>query len=447
MSIFDHRRLTNATLRLDVEGLRRGVYSDKYFENVVTVLNGVRTSGYTYSGKPMRDIPGDPRNIKTGDMPVEAQIFNRRSPNALIAGVDAALVMLRYATGYGYSEDQFVETWNQLDVEAVEDGTFTQYAGDPENVMPVIRIRGQYRDFALLETPILGVLSRGTRIATNVYRVLEVSNGKPVLFFPARFDLPEVQALDGYAYQLAVLRYNSDHGRSTIPSVSTDAQGLWWGGRGGGTMPHAMIAMFLGDTAEAMLAFAEHTPSHVSRIALVDFDNDCVGTSIATVTAMWARYRRALETSDQDAMQRFTLHGVRLDTSGNLRDVSMPPDTPRGVSAALVRAVRRALDRAWESWDVPARLEDAAKTYCQNVKIVVTGGFNRERIQKFEDEKVPVDIYGVGSTLLRNDSDTNTDHTMDIVRVRVGYQWVDVAKVGRKPADNPNLQRVDLSRL
>ncbi len=83
--------------------------------------------------------------------------------------------------------------------------------GIPTTCARCIKIRGRYQDFALLETPILGILTRASRIATNVYEVLRVCNGKPVLFFPARFDLPEVQAVDGYAYWLAVQRYNCEN--------------------------------------------------------------------------------------------------------------------------------------------------------------------------------------------------------------------------------------------
>ena len=72
----------------------------------------------------------------------------------------------------------------------------------------MIRVRGRYRDFALLETPTLGLLTRSSRVATNVYETLKSARGKPVLFFPARFDLHEVQAADGYAYNVAVQRFN-----------------------------------------------------------------------------------------------------------------------------------------------------------------------------------------------------------------------------------------------
>ena len=95
----------------------------------------------------------------------------------------------------------------------------------PKNVTPVLKVRGRYRDFAILETPMLGALTRGSRVATNVYEVLKAARGKQVLFFPARFDAHEVQAADGYAYQIAVQLFNQSFGKSLSAVVSTDAQG------------------------------------------------------------------------------------------------------------------------------------------------------------------------------------------------------------------------------
>src|SRR6185369_5446736 len=86
----------------------------------------------------------------------------------------------------------------------------------------------------------------------NVYETLMAARGKPVLFFPARFDLHEVQASDGYAYNIAIQRFNMDFSQQIGSFVSTDAQGDWWGGAGGGTVAHAAIASFMGDTAEAI---------------------------------------------------------------------------------------------------------------------------------------------------------------------------------------------------
>ncbi|MDK3161702.1 hypothetical protein QPK87_34900 [Kamptonema cortianum] len=450
MTLFDHQRLTQATLQLHVEGIRSGLYSDKYFENVVHVLEGVRAAGYRFEGRSWRaDEQGaDLSNVNVGDLIVEAQVFNRRAPYALVAGVDAALVMLRWASGC-FEGGQFVETWADLEVEAVEDGALTHYDGDPEEVQPVLRIRGRYRDFALLETTILGVLSRATRIATSSYEAIKAAAGKPVLFFPARFDLPETQAVDGYAYWLAVQRYNAETGaeRSTQAFVSTDAQAAWWGGRGGGTIPHSLIAAFMGDTAEAMAAFARHASPDIPRIVLADFDNDVISTSLETLRLYFGHYRRSVEQGDHEEQRRWTLYAVRLDTSANLRDRAMEPDGPLGVSPELVRRLRKALDTAWQNWDLPDEQTELARTYCENVKIAVTGGFNRDRILEFEAAEAPVDIYGVGSSLLRNDSSTNTDYTMDIVRVLVNGRWIDMAKVGRRANENSDLKPVDLGSL
>jgi nicotinate phosphoribosyltransferase len=452
MSIFNTKRLTNVTFKLDIERMRQGWYSDKYFVNIAQLLQDLAQSGYRFAGQaPSLNLSAD--SLPTGDLEVEMQFFTRRQPRALIAGVDKALSMLRHCAGYFAADGQFVETWPQLQVEAVQDGVITTYHGDPLRVQPVIRVRSRYRDFALLETPMLGALARASRIATNVYNTLEAARGKPVLFFPARFDAHEVQAADGYAYDIAVRRFNQDYRQQVGSFVSTDAQGDWWGGLGGGTVAHSLLACFLGDTVEAMLAFAAARPPEIPRIALVDFNNDSVGDSLAVLKAMFQRYRSACEANQADLLARYKLYGVRLDTSANMRDVSLPPLGDRkldnGVNPRLCWTVRHALDNAWQSWDLPAAWLELAQQYCREVKIVVSGGFGPQKIKWFEDLNVPVDIYGVGSSLMSNDDTvgTNTDFTADVVRVKVHDDWVAMAKVGRLAVDNPDLQPVDLTDL
>jgi len=273
MTVFDGRRWGDVAYGFDVEGLRRGTYADKYFDNVRRILAAAARDGKAFADyglKSPRTLPTDPSTVNPGELIVEAQIFNRRRPRALIAGVDAALWMLRHATGYYDVSGAFVPTWDQLNVTAVHDGVFTEYDGDPMNVHTVLEVRGRYKDFCILETTMLGVLSRASRIATNVYNLMEVINGKRLLFFPARFDLPSVQSVDGYAYWLAVQRHNADFDVDIPALVSTDAQGAWWGANGGGTVPHAIIANFLADTVAAMTAFAEVMPPDVPRIVLTD---------------------------------------------------------------------------------------------------------------------------------------------------------------------------------
>ena len=48
MSLFDQIRLTNETFKLDIERMRRGWYSDKYFENIGRMLSTLASEGYTY---------------------------------------------------------------------------------------------------------------------------------------------------------------------------------------------------------------------------------------------------------------------------------------------------------------------------------------------------------------------------------------------------------------
>ena len=446
MSIFNGQRLTNTNFKLDIDRMRRGWYSDKYFTNIAYMLAELAKRGYTYKGLEPKLPPGvSPENIYNGDIEVEMQWFTRRAGKTIVVGVDKALTMLRHCTGY-FEGDNFVDTSDKLEVWAVHDGSVVAYDGDPLNVQPVIRVRGRYRDFAILETPTLGILTRASRVATNVYETILAARGKPILFFPARFDAHEVQAADGYSYSIAVQRYNLDYATTVGPYVSTDAQGDWWGGYGGGTIAHAAIASFLGDTPEAMLAFADVLPTSISRIALVDFNNDCVADSIKVCRAMFEKFRELCEAGKVEEAERYRLYGVRLDTSGSLRDISVPPlgdaSLDLGVNPRLVFLVRQGLDTAWEKWNLPESWRDRAREYCSAVKIVVSGGFRPEKIRRFEKLNVPSDIYAVGSYLFSNDGPTVTDFTADVVRVKVHGEWMDMAKVGRRPLDNPQLERV-----
>ncbi len=446
MSIFDNKRLTNKTFKLDIERMRRGWYSDKYFENIGRMLTALAAEGYIYAGQ-HHNLPAgvSAENVAVGDIEVEMQWFTRRLGNTIVVGVDKSLEMLRHCTGY-WEEDRFVDTSDKLEVWAVHDGTVVKSDGNPLNAEPVIKVRGRYRDFALLETPTLGVLTRSSRVATNVYETLMAARGKPVLFFPARFDMHEVQAADGYAYNIAIQRFNVDFSHQIGSFVSTDAQGDWWGGAGGGTVAHAAIASFLGDTAEAMMQFARILPANIPRIALVDFNNDSVTDTLRVLEVMFRKYQELCDLGDQAEAGKYVLYGVRLDTSGSVRDVSVAPlgdpALDLGVNPRLVFNVRQGLDAAPESWNMPPAWKEAARKYCRNVKIVVSGGFSPEKIHRFEKLGVPVDIYAVGSWLFNNNGGTVTDFTADVVRVKVHGEWIDMAKVGRKPLDNPDLEQV-----
>ena len=68
--------------------------------------------------------------------------------------------------------------------------------------------------------------------------------------------------------------------------VSTDAQASWWGGRGVGTVPHALIAAYGGDTALAARKFADRFGRDMNVTVLVDFANDSVRTALEVADAL-----------------------------------------------------------------------------------------------------------------------------------------------------------------
>ena len=446
MTIFNEERLTNDVFKIDVNRMRKGWYSDKYFENIGLMLSALSEKKYMFKGRSLRLGDIDPSKTEIGNLEVEMQWFTRRSGKVVVAGIDKALTMLRHCSGYFNGKGKFVNTWNKLDVEAVHDGATVNYNGDPKVIQPVIRVRGRYRDFALLETPTLGLLTRSSRVATNVYETLMAARGKPVLFFPARFDLHEVQAADGYAYNVAVQRFNHDYKLRVGPYISTDAQGDWWGGAGGGTVAHASIACFFGDTAETMMAFASVCDPEIPRIALVDFNNDSVRDSMLVMQRMFFRYRELIDLGDEAEAKRYNLFGVRLDTSSSIRDISVPPlgqpELDLGVNPRLVFIVRNSVDSAWKNWDLPDNWIERARNWCSNIKIVVSGGFNSAKILHFEKLDVPVDIYAVGSSLFANDGPRVTDYTADISQVKIDGDWQPMSKVGRNKGENPDLKPV-----
>ena len=184
MTIFDKNRLTNSVFKLDVERMRRGWYTDKYFTNIAIMLSRLAEQDYRYQGCCHKVPEGvDLSKIIPGDIEVEMQWFTRRPGKTLVVGVDKALAMLKHCTGY-WENDTYVNTSDKMQVWAVQDGATVIYQGNPTQIQPVIKVRGRYRDFAILETPTLGALTRSSRVATNVYETFIAARGKPVLFFP-----------------------------------------------------------------------------------------------------------------------------------------------------------------------------------------------------------------------------------------------------------------------
>ena len=419
-------------LPLDFNAVRRGFFTDQYFNNIRDMLEALSAEHAAFSGcSPLPNIPEDAqRRHLPGDAVVEMQFFHKKD-FAITCGIEHALEVLRHCCG-SFDDGNFVKAYHQLEIEAVEEGVVSVAR------RPVLKIRGLYRHFGHLETVLLGILARETKVATNAYLLQKAAGSKPVLFFPARFDLPTTQAFDGYAYFVGVSTYNRIYKRNIPPLVATPAQASLWGGKATGTTAHALVMCFLRDTTAAMLEFARLMPPKVKRIALVDSNNDCVGDSVKVALAFFERFCTLKERGSDSEAEKFRLFGVRADTAEDVVDVSLQPDGRQGVVVELTKKMRKALDalahRPWQS-----ERKEIAKQYFRGIKIVASGGFNAAKIALFEREKACVDFYGVGSAYF---SSGQCDYTADVVRVRVGGKWHECAKVGRAPWENPDLRAV-----
>ncbi len=353
------KRLTNQTFKFD-ERVRDGWFSAVYFLKTREIVKKYHE-----------------------DKIVTMQFFQKN--HAVLCGTDEVIALLK----------TFADRPDDLEIYSLKDG---------DKISPfetVLTITGRYQDFGYLEGIIDGILARRTSVATNVYNVVKAAGAsgvqKQVIFMGDRDDHFITQAGDGYAAFI---------GGAT--AQATHAMNEWWGKKGMGTMPHALIQMFEGDIVAATKAYQETFPED-ELVALVDYNNDAITDSLKVARAF-----------GED------LKGVRVDTSRTMIDQYFLRNQhllgtfdPRGVNAELIFALRKALDD--EGYG--------------HVKIVVSGGFTESRIREFEERGVPVDTYGVGSSLLK----ITTGFTGDNVMIDGKH----AAKAGRRYRPNPRLEKVE----
>jgi nicotinate phosphoribosyltransferase len=348
------KRLTNRTFQFP-EAIRQGFYTANYFLKTQKIIQQFL-----------------PRQVVT------MQFFQWQS-GLVVCGLDEVIALIH----------TFAHHPENLLIEALEDGDIV------DSKEPVLRVTGVYEHFGFLESTIDGILSRRSSVATNARDVLLAANGKPVFSMADRQDDFHTQSGDGYASYIM-----------GIDRVSTDAQAAWWGGKGMGTMPHALIQLCQGDLVKACQLYADQFPEE-KITALVDYHNDVIAESLKVAQVFQNR-----------------LKAVRVDTSSSLTDqyFSRHPlanqDT-KGVNPWLIIALREALNQAG----------------FQHVQIIVSSGFNPEKIRRFEAAKAPVDLYGVGLYLVT----LRTNFTGDLVMLNGKPE----AKVGRSLLTSSRLKKVD----
>lgn len=347
-------RLTNKTFQFPKE-LGTGFYAANYFLKTNKII----------------------KENKAGHI-VTMQWFQRRN-GTMLCGIDEVIAIIH----------EFAVHPEELLIEALNDGDIINESE------PVLKVTGKYENFGYLESVIDGVLARRSSVATNVKGILDVAQDTAVFSMADRQDDYLTQVGDGYATYVA-----------GITKVSTDAQGLWWGGKGMGTMPHALIQICNGDIIEAARIYHNTFPNE-KVTALIDYNNNVVHDSL-----MLARVLKE------------DLKAVRVDTSKSLIDHYFDDkDTsgfdPHGVCKELIFALREALDKEGFNY----------------VQIVVSSSFGLEKIKEWKKFNVPVDMYGVGTYFVNN---TTCGFTADLVMLDGKPQ----AKEGRANYPSKRLKKV-----
>lgn len=296
--------------------------------------------------------------------------FFQRGDNAILGGINEVIDLLKKNTNI-----------DKYEIKYLEEGSLIN-SGDI-----VLQLKGNYSEFGLYEGVIDGILSRTTSLATNAKRVMEVSNGKGIIFMGDRTDHFSMQELDGYAISLG-----------GIKTQVTDAQVSKHNGNAIGTMPHALIQAFEGDLIKALKAYKATFPNE-PLTALVDFNNDILSDALSA-------YK---EFGDE-------LFAIRIDTSENMSDAMFVNDEEYGVTPNMIKTMRKKLDEIGAT----------------KVKIIVSSGFDVNKIKQFENENTPVDFYGVGKSLM------NIGNTFTADAVEINGKLI--AKEGRSKNDDSKLK-------
>ncbi len=239
-----------------------------------------------------------------------------------------------------------------------------------------LRVKAPYGSLGLYETAIGGILSSNTGWATAARECVDAAGDIPVVALGARHMHPDVAATLDYASIIG-----------GCVSCSTIQGARLAGVTPSGNMPHS-LPLLMADTVKAVQAFDRHMPQEVPRVALVDTFKDEAEEALNVARAL-----------------RDRLRGIRLDT---------PPERG-GVTTDLVKEVRARLDLSG----------------FRHVEIMVSGGFNPERIREFVASGAPVNTFGVGTYLA---CASPNPYTFDIHEI----DGRPVAKRGRTPGITPN---------
>ncbi|WP_181684770.1 nicotinate phosphoribosyltransferase [Halorhabdus salina] len=256
----------------------------------------------------------------------------------------------KFAVLAGLKDAAHLLEGHPVDVDALPEGQLFDHG-------PVMRIEGRYREFARLETALLGFLSHPTGVATNAVRARLAAPDSTVLSFGSRHVHPSLGAMIERSALLGGL-----------DGISNVAAGDVIDREAGGTMPHALVICFgRGNQEAAWRGFDEAVGTDVPRVALCDTYSDEVDEAIRAVEAVAG------------------LDSIRLDTTSSRR----------GDFRRIVQEVR---------WELDARGYD-------DVDIFLSGGLDPAALRALGDV---ADGFGVGGYVSNADP---KDFALDIVAI------------------------------
>jgi nicotinate phosphoribosyltransferase len=298
------------------EEILQGKVTDVYFTNVV---------------KALRHLGMNPRvaaEVRAGSLPDEWRW-------AVFAGLEETVKLLQ---------------GRDVDLYAPPEGTLF---GAEDTVLIV---EGNYLEFAVLETALLGFLCEASGVATKAARCRIAAGDRMVLSFGARRMHPAISPM---------IERNAYIGGCDGVSAVSSAELI--GEEPLGTMAHALMIV-VGDVRKAYQAFDAAVDPHVRRVALIDTFEDEKFGALTAAEALGDK-----------------LFAVRLDT----------PGSRRGDFVKIMREVR---------WELDIRGFD-------HVKIFLSGGLDEYDILRYN---LYADAYGVGTSI---SNAPVVDYSFDIVEV------------------------------
>jgi len=359
--------------------------------------------------------------------------FNRSYE--VVAGTPREHVLVRYAVfarhpgvlcGVTDVVELFRRRWGDepLVVRANDEGE--AYAANEV----VMVLEGPFGGLVTLETECLGLLSLSGAAGTMA-AIVEAAEGVPVIDMGARHFPPSLTAqlamaaaLGGASGTSTEAGYNAVHARYgiggdriRIGEREPQAFGLY------GSIPHALNAVFEGNSIESAAAYHERH-REVPLTVLLDFEG---------------RERDVCV----EAVRRFgtALHAVRLDTPGErvhqgghaepVRALGMRVLSGAADRAAAEAGLRRYGFGPGVTIEAVYGIRDLLNSLgARETKIVVSSGFDLEKVRAFRACGAPMDVVGTGSwvrfEMFTSDIVSIFDNGEWVPRVKAGREWISV---------------------